>query len=80
MTDRAGRRAEQRAQLSAMPWGRRLSLVLAGTVAAIVVAALINLLLTGDVGIIAAVVIGLAVGLALAYQYLWAPRRGVSRQ
>ena len=75
MTDRATRRAEQHARLSAMPRGRRLSLVLAGTVAAVVVAGLINLLLTGDFGIVAALVIGLAVGLALAYQYLWAPAR-----
>ena len=56
-----------------MPVGRRVSLVLAGTLAAIVAAALINLLLTGELGIVAAVVIGLVVGGALAYQYLWAP-------
>ncbi len=75
MTDRANRRAEQLAKLSARPLGRRVGLVLAGTVAAIVAAALINLLLTGEPGPVAAVVIGVAVGLALAYQYLWMPGR-----
>jgi multisubunit Na+/H+ antiporter MnhB subunit len=74
MTDRAARRAEQRAKLSAMPLGRRVSLVIAGTVAAIGAAAIINLFLTGGPGLVAAVVIGLAVGLVLAYQYLWSPR------
>ena len=79
MADRASRRAEQQAKLSTMSFGRRAGMVVAGTLAAIAAAAVVNLLITGEVGVVAAVVIGLAAGLGLAYQYLWAPSRRAPR-
>ena len=75
MTDRARRRAEQQAQIAAMPVGKRIAIVLTAVVTAFVTALLIALVLDDDVDLGFLVAMSLSIGAVFAFQYLWKPRK-----
>ena len=78
MTDRAGRRTEQQAKINAMSLGKRLAMVVATIASAMLAVGLVSLVMDGEVNLGFALLISLAAGLGISYQYLWVPSRGRS--
>ncbi len=65
----------QKRRIASTPLSMRVALVVVGALASIGAAAGVNVLLNDEPVWAVAVPIGVAVGVVMAYQYLWVPRR-----